>query len=270
MVRFGYAVYPTVLLCCLVIFFPTAVLAEPSSYEGKKIARIVFVPRDQPVDPEELHKIMPVKEGTPLSLDEVRAAIDRLYATGAYSDIQVDAELQNDEVVLRFVTQNNWFIGRVSVEGRIKDPPSAGQLVNASRLELGELETDEKMRQGLNGVQQILKNNGFHQSHVQPKFTYDQKTDQVRVEFVIETGRRAKYASPAVVGDLKIPPQDVISATRYKGWFGWKLVTQSRTQRGLANVRKKYLKQDRLMARVTLEKMDFDSDTHTARPTLRI
>ncbi len=264
------AVCPIFVLCCVVSVAPLVILAEPGAYEGKTIARILFVPREQPLEPEEVYRILPVKEQTPLHLDDVRAAIDRLYATGVYSDIQVDAELRNDEVILRFITQNNWFIGKVSFEGQIKDPPNAGQLVNATRLQLGELETDEKIRQALNNVQQTFENNGFYRSHTQPRYTYDPKTDQVLVDFVAEAGRRADYASPAVVGEPIIPVEKVISSTKWKGWFGWRPVTHSRTQKGLQNVRKQYQKQDRLMARVTLEKLAFDEDTKTVQPTLRI
>src|ERR1700730_1347435 len=152
----GYAVYPTLVFFSLVIF-PPAALGDASNYEGKTIARILFVPREQPVDLEELHRIMPVKERTPLRLDDVRAAIARLYATGTYADIKVDAELKDGELILRFITENNWFIGRVAVKGQIKGPPSAGQLANASRLSLGELETEDKTRQAVDGIQQLLK-----------------------------------------------------------------------------------------------------------------
>src|SRR5579862_9748609 len=265
----GYAVYPTLVFFSLVIF-PPAALGDASNYEGKTIARIVFVPREQPVDLEELHRILPVKERTPLRLDDVRAAIKRLYATGTYSDIQVDAELRSGEVVLRFITRNNWFIGRVGVVGKVKDPPTSGQLINASRLELGTPQTEEHMREAAQAMQQLLKNDGYFQSSIQPKFTYDPHTSQVHVDFVVDTGRPAKYASPELIGEPAMPPLKLISATGWKGWLGWKPVTQSRTQHGLQNVRKKFQKQDRLMATITLEKMDFDQDTLTVRPTLNI
>ena len=267
--RRGCAIFP-ILVFCLAALLPQPTRGETSAYEGKTIGRIVFAPQEQPVDPEELHRILPVKERTPLRLDDVRAAIKRLYATGTYSDIQVDAELRNDEVILRFITQNNWFIGRVAVLGKIKDPPTAGQLVNASRLELGVRQTDENLREAVDAIQQLFKNDGYYQSYVQPRFTYDQHTDQVHIDFVVDTGQRAKYASPQLTGDPAMPPMKIVSATGWKGWLGWKPVTQSRTQHGLQNVRKKYQKQDRLMATITLDKMDFDSDTMTVRPILNI
>jgi hypothetical protein len=105
---------------------------------------------------------------------------------------------------------------------------------------------------------------------VQPRYTYDQRTNQVRIDFEVESGRRAKYTTPTLIGDLKMPAEKVISATKWKGWFGWRPVTQSNTQRGLSSVRKKYQSQDRLMARITLDKIDFDEDSGTARPALNI
>src|ERR1700722_5045933 len=228
MVRRGCAIFP-ILVFCLAALLPPALRGEASAYEGKTIGRIVFVPYEQPVDAEELHRILPVKERTALRLDDIRSAIKRLYATGTYSDIQVDAELRNDEVLLRFITQSNWFIGRVAVVGRIKDPPSAGQLVNASRLELGTPHTDEKMREAVSDIQQLFKNNGYYQSYVQPRFTYDPHTNQVHVDFVVETGKRAKYASPQLLGDPAMPALKAVAATGWKGWLGWKPVTQART-----------------------------------------
>src|SRR5262249_55526548 len=145
-----------------------------------------------------------------------------------------------------------------------------GQLANASRLSLGELQTDDKMRQAVNGIQELFKNNGYFESRVEPQFTYDQRSDQVQVDFAAESGRRAKYASPGLIGDLKMPPEKVVAATKWKGWFGWKPVTQANTQRGVSSLRKKYQSQDRLMARITLDKIEFDEDTQRARPVLNI
>src|SRR5215472_10827573 len=71
---------------------PVALQAQYQKYEGKEIANIQFVPATQPVDPMELFEILPVKRGEPLRISNVRAAIERLFATGRYADVQVDAE----------------------------------------------------------------------------------------------------------------------------------------------------------------------------------
>ena len=234
-----------------------ALLAGPESYEGKRIATIQFVPRDQPVDLEEIHRILPLRINTPLRLSDVRAAIERLFATGHYLDIQVDAEPRNGEVVLRFLTVSSWFIGQVSVEGQVSEPPNRGQLINAANLRQGEPLSEDKVREAVHNLERTLEDNGFYESKIEPRYDYDPRTQQVHVRFLIETGRRARYWRPEVSGDLKMPAATIVSATRWKGWLGWRPVTQNRTQRGLARVREKYQDQDRLMAGVALDSLDY-------------
>ena len=53
-------------------------------------------PAEQPLDAEELKAILPLKEHTPLHMEDVRATINRLYATGDYTDIKVDVEPDGD------------------------------------------------------------------------------------------------------------------------------------------------------------------------------
>ena len=59
---------------------------------AQTIADVQFVPAEQPLTAAELANIVPLKKGEPLRLADVHAAIERLYATGAYEDIQVDAD----------------------------------------------------------------------------------------------------------------------------------------------------------------------------------
>ena len=74
-----------------------------------------------------LSAILPIKSGDLFTAVTVRGAIQKLYSTGEYADIAVDASLSNNELILRFVTTPAYFIGHVSVEG-VPEPPSRGQL----------------------------------------------------------------------------------------------------------------------------------------------
>src|SRR5581483_1443151 len=92
------------------LFYPP-LFAQIEKYEGKQIITIQFEPRTQPLDPSELHDILPLQLGQPLHIADVRASIERLYATGRYADIQVDAENYSeggkDGVIIRFITKNS-------------------------------------------------------------------------------------------------------------------------------------------------------------------
>src|SRR5215471_9263246 len=125
--------------CTLLVFIAAATMASvraqspqtpppsPREFEGKTIATIQFEPRQQPLEAEEIHAILPLKIHEPLRMEDVRATINRLYATGEYTDIKIDVEPVSGGVAVRILTQNAWFIGRVAAEGSISDPPNSGQ-----------------------------------------------------------------------------------------------------------------------------------------------
>lgn len=243
--------------------------AAPEDYEGRLVKAIEFSPERQPFPRQYLEEILPVKAGQALHLAAVRASIERLFRTGRYADIHVDARSEEGGVVLRFLTRNNYFVARVVVSG-VPQPPNEGVLANASRLELGTLFTEEGTRQAVGNLQEILRDNGLYDSHVEPQFSYDADTEQVNVQFKVSTGSRAHYSSPQISGDPERPAANIVKATHWKGWFGWKPVTEARTQDGLHRVRASYQNQDRLEARVLLDKMDHEKDTNRVRPSLNV
>jgi len=79
-------------------------MAAPEDYEGQPIRAIEFQPEKQPYSADYLRGILPLKLEAPLRLAEVRTAIERLYATGRYEDIAVDARPGQGGVILQFRT----------------------------------------------------------------------------------------------------------------------------------------------------------------------
>jgi outer membrane protein assembly factor BamA len=111
-------------------------IAAVAQYEGKPIQRIEFVPSEQPLPREELDSLLPFRVGAPLRGADVRVAIQKLFETGRYSNVVVDAETEQSAVVLRIQTELAWFVGYLTVNGS-PDPPSKGQLTTATKIELG-------------------------------------------------------------------------------------------------------------------------------------
>ena len=70
---------------------PAVPQPQPQKYEGMMVRDIQFDPAiaQQPLSASELNDIVPLKVNQPLHLADVRASIERLFATGAYADIQV-------------------------------------------------------------------------------------------------------------------------------------------------------------------------------------
>ena len=262
MKRFG-------LLLSILGFTVAVAAAAPEDYEGRPVRAIEFEPEPQPYSQEYLLEILPVKAGPALQLADVRASIERLYRTGRYADIRADARVADGGVVLRFITRGNYFIGHVSVSG-VSQPPNEGVLVNATHLDLGHLYTEAATQQAINDLEQVLQSNGFYQTTITPVFEHDPITEQVKIRFVIKTDERARYRKALITGNPERAPEEIVETTHWKGWFGWKKVTDVRTEDGVQRVRRSYEKQDRLEARVGLEKMDWDSDTNRVQPALDI
>src|SRR5689334_18489568 len=121
--------------------------AQAAKFEGLPVRTIQFSPAEQPLEAEELHQILPLQMNEALHMATVRSSIERLFATGRYLDIQVDAQPYRDGVAIVFNTKAAWFVGDVSATGDISSPPSPGQLENATGLNLGEPYTDAAIDQ---------------------------------------------------------------------------------------------------------------------------
>src|SRR5260370_42405625 len=99
--RFGA---PALLACCL-LSFP----AIAATYEGKILSGFEFYPPRQPLKKEDLAKILGLSVGEPLTPRKLQDALQRLYTTGEYRDISVDASGVDNRATLRFQTTPRLF-----------------------------------------------------------------------------------------------------------------------------------------------------------------
>jgi len=261
---------------CFLLFLafgpPRLLTAQVNQFEGKKITVIQFQPVRQPLEGWQIQSMLPLKIGQPLRMAEIRAAIQRLFASGTYEDIQVAAEPYRGGVAVRFITRNSWFIGHVSVTGNLSNPPGAGQLANASGLELGQPFKESQVEQSTKDLKRLLDRNGLFEGSVQPFFDYDPQTQQVHIRFEVESGRRARFTTPELKGALKASPEDLIDSTGWRRWLigGWRPITQSRVLNGLSHIRDYYEKQNRLEAKVALDSVQYDADSNRGKPVVNI
>ncbi len=161
-----------------------------AKYQGRPVAAVLFVPPEQPLARSELDRILAVKAGRPLNEADVRDTIERLFATGRYTDIQVDAQNSDSGVILSFITTNRWFIGSVNVTGHISSPPNAAQLENAAQLDLGQPFAQDKLDAAIAGERRLLESNGLYRSQIHPVFEYDNAHQQMNFRFQVDSGPR--------------------------------------------------------------------------------
>lgn len=260
-----YSVYT----CLFTLVLAGQDLAPPTQFEGRQITDIRWDPPTQPVLRQDLARIMPIQAGNPLHEDEIRTAIKKLYGTGLYSNIEVVATPEGNGVALLFRTTEQWFVGPVEVRGgKVKMPPSEAQLENATRLELGTPFDDADLQTAQENMRALLERNGLYLSKIQPKVERDAEHQDVALTFRVDSGKRARFNLPIIVGDTRVDKDKVAHWAKYHGLIFWKPVTSERTQLGLRRIRGKYSKQDRLTASVTLDKQTYNQESNRVDTTI--
>jgi outer membrane protein assembly complex protein YaeT len=246
--------------------------SAPEDFEGRKVAAIQFEPPVQPLPAAEMTELIaPMKPGMPLRSSDVRAAIQSLFTTGRFADIQVDAAAEGNGVIVRFVTTDAFFVGRVRIEGS-PDPPSAGQLATSAKLQLGTPFLDTDTRQATDNILERLRADGLYKAQVEASKDPQPDVEQMNIDFTIDPGNRAKFGNVVVEGDADKPVEKIVKMTRWKRWGSrkWRPMTEQRLQGGLDNLRSYYQKHDHLLAKVTLHRLDYDDGSNVVVPTLRI
>jgi outer membrane protein assembly complex protein YaeT len=257
-------------------FTPVAVLsacAQENQYEGLPITAVRLSPDVQSaLHPLDLSaKLSSLNEGATLRMADVRSTIAALYSSGRFDDVAVEAELENGGVAITLNGKLARFVREVEVSGA-DEPPSRGQLVNATNLQLGYEYIDYQIRQSVEGLLEALRTNGFYLAKVAPD-TAPQPQQQIDFHFFIETGKRASYSLPVLRGDYTKTPREAADIARWKGWWGWgpwRSVTDQRTQNGLDRIRRDLQKRDFLMAQVALEQMEYSPESNRVVPVVRV
>ncbi len=213
-----------------------------------------------------------VHPGQPLDEMQVAGTIDRLWASGLYDDIEVEAEPSGNGVAIRFITKARRFIGHVGAEGQIKNPPSRAVIISDSQLNLGAAFDEDTLAEAQKTIEQELHNNGLYDAQVSVATIEDPLTHQVTIRFLIVAGKRARYERPMINGDTKLSDETIIRAT---GWripliHRWRQVTSALTDRGTEGIRKMYSKKNRLTASIDLKSLDYNVDTGRAKATFDI
>jgi len=236
------------------------------TYLGSKISTIEFKSRqpDQSTktSPEsgKLAAAIPLKDGEILTSQNLHAGIQALYATGRFANIEVTAVKTPDGgVALAFVTEPNFFVGSVNVQGEPR-PPSANQLANATKLELGELFDRSVLSQAIDRLKRVLEDNGYYRAAVNVDYEQNSETQQVNLFFNVIPGDQALVGKVTVQGDAGMGKEEVENASHMHP--GDK-VTPAKVTRALTKLRKKYQKGKRLESQVSLVQRVYNPTNNT-------
>lgn len=230
-----------------------------NSLQGLKVTAI-HIQSPAVEHPDWLLASLPQKVGEPLDKYKVRRSVQVLYDTGRFAEIQVEAERgPQGSVALTFAAGENYFIGSLRSEGSASRPTDS-QLVNASKLTLGELFTEDKVQTGIQHMQRTLQENGYYQATIQPFYEWDSRNQQVKVLFSINRGKAAHIGVVTVTGDSGLTLDELTDIAKV---HPGDQVTADRLSRALRRLRKHFQSEGRLEAQVVLTDRKYRADKNT-------
>ena len=234
-----------------------------SAYAGRIVRSI-----ELPAVPDRGHllQMIPQKSGQPLDRELIRESIRMLFATGRFADIQAEVTPSGSDVVLTFTTSLNFFVGAVDVEGA-PSHPNTNQILNAAKFQLGELYTLDKLDRALQNVRQLMQENGYYRARVTAESVSNAATQQVNILFHITPGE------PANIGEVNATGHSAFAQTQLQDiarMHPGDQVTAARITNALQRLRKKFQKQQRVLAQVSIAQQKYRPESNAVDYTYLI
>lgn len=231
-------------------------LNSVAQYGGLTVKDILFPDIPAHARVQDLLRLLPLKAGASLRREQLRESIRILFATRRFADVQVEAEaVGNHQVSLSVHTVPNFFIGEVTVEGE-PSRPKASQVIDASKLQLGDLFTSAKVDRALKNIQQLMDENGYYRSSTTVQETKDQDTQQIAIVFHLRPGAQAHIGKVSVKGNRIYSATEIEDITKM---HPGDTVNAERVSTALDRLRKKYQKQNHWLAQASISSRAYRS-----------
>jgi len=238
-----------------------------AKYQGRTVLDIAWPNIPSEVDQKRWRELIPQKAGEPLDRDLIRQTIHKLHGSGRFADVRVEAErTQDGKVSLSFFTTPNYFVGDIEVQG-VPNRPTAGQVVNASKFQLGELFTPDQVERALANIKQLMQENGYYRSSVSEQEHKDPLRQQIDISFQINPGPQARVGTVTVTGKPGYSQGQIQDIARM---HPGELVSVQRVSNALDRLRKKYSKQNRLLVQVSISRKFYREEANAVDYTFDI
>ncbi len=247
---------------------PLPSLQTLDSYRGMVVSRIEFhgISANARVL-EQLRGLVKQETGKSLDRVQLRQSMQALFATGRFSNLQAEAQRSGpQELTLIFDAEPNFFIGSLTAEGTPKRP-AGNQLIDSTKLQLGEVLTEQKIEQAIERMQTLLRDNGYYRASITAEVTQRPEVQLTDIIFNVSPGRQARIGKVSLEGTPGFSPEEIIKSSGFKEG---KLVTQDRITKGLQKLRRKYSDSKRLESEISILGRNYHEQTNTVDLALKI
>ncbi len=244
----------------LVLLVPWVVHAE-EPYYGSRVASLALSGAESETD----LLTVPLKVGDSITPENVRASIQKLYDTGKYSYIEVDATPAGQGTTnLTFRVQPHFFFSTFRLEpANLLERSLSGYF----RLPLGEKFTTSAVDRIIEDATELLKSEGYFEVKITPEYDRNQATRLVFVTLRAEPGPKATIADVRIQGGQQtFSPKELLQAMNLHSGDDF---VQTKLDKSIAAIRAKFTDLGFLNTRVNVDRQ-YTAAMHTVDLNLTI
>jgi outer membrane protein assembly complex protein YaeT len=182
---------------------PLPAAAAVTDYLGRPIVEIHIRSNGIELSEPSLLQIIETKTGTPLAMVEVRETMAHLYGMGRYQDVQVDASLRGDGVVLTYNLVPAQRVRRIVFEGALGIAETDLRRIVVDRY--GASPSIARAPQVVSMLQTFYRDHGFPRAQIESRPAVDRDPSSASLVFSIQAGPRARVRSVDVQGSPREP-----------------------------------------------------------------
>jgi outer membrane protein insertion porin family len=173
------------------------------AFDGQSITALIVDTRTR-FTADDLLKLTGIGVGRRFDAKAIRASLDRLYATGQFALITVDAEPATGGVSLIYHLWPRQRIRDVTVTGRVLSF-SNSRLLDTLQLAGGDEFSRERMDAALIRLQQFYAREGYMQARATPTVATQPNQTDIRLTIAIDEGPPALFGPVTFAGQLGLP-----------------------------------------------------------------
>ncbi|MSO56416.1 MAG: outer membrane protein assembly factor [Acidobacteria bacterium] len=172
--------------------------AAITDYLGRSIVEVRLRANDVDLSDPSLFEIVETRTGTPLAMVDVRETLAHLYGLGRYQDVQVDAALRGDGVVLTYILVPARRVRRIVFEGSLGLSDSELRRIVVDRY--GASPPVARAPQVIDTLKTLYRDRGYPRARVAAWSDVDSDPASGSLVFAIQSGFRATMGSIEVEG----------------------------------------------------------------------
>lgn len=184
-------------------------LSKPERFIGQTITLIDFKGNLNVSDPDMLD-LIGIRPGDKLTLELINRATKSIYNHGFFSDVQVEAKTYKNGVALYFIVIERPLVKEIKFKGLSEI--NEQEMLEAVTIKEGEIYSNRKEVESVQIIQARYQEEGLFNAIIKVrKDIIDEKTNSIRVVFLIDEGEDIKISKINLIGVYSVDPEDILA-----------------------------------------------------------